>query len=97
MELSSSTTGEVLRIEAVAPGPPFMAAVRHSVEDLSAAAHDVDLPPSSWLRVHVDAAHRGLGTASCGPDVRPEYRLPSGRYEFAYRLRLTRSTSPSRR
>jgi beta-galactosidase len=31
-------------------------------------------------------AHRGLGTASCGPDVLPQYRLSAGRYRFAYRL-----------
>ncbi len=28
--------------------------------------------------VHLDAAHRGLGTASCGPDTLPEYRLGTG-------------------
>jgi beta-galactosidase len=39
--------------------------------------------------VHVDAAHRGLGTASCGPDVLDEYRLPAGRYELAYRVSLS--------
>jgi beta-galactosidase len=31
-------------------------------------------------------AHRGVGTASCGPDVLPQYRLSAGRYRFAYRL-----------
>jgi beta-galactosidase len=31
-------------------------------------------------------AHRGLGTASCGPDVLPQYRIEPGRYQFAYRV-----------
>ena len=34
----------------------------------------------------IDVAHRGLGTASCGPDVLPQYRIGTGRFEFAYRL-----------
>jgi beta-galactosidase len=38
--------------------------------------------------VHLDVAHRGLGTASCGPDVLPQYRLCAGTYTFAYRLSL---------
>ena len=40
------------------------------------------------IRVHIDVAHRGLGTASCGPDVRPEHRIPAGRFDFAYGLSL---------
>jgi beta-galactosidase len=39
--------------------------------------------------VHLDVAHRGLGTASCGPDVLPQYRLPAGTFTFAYRLTVT--------
>ena len=42
------------------------------------------------LVVCVDVAHRGLGTASCGPDVLPRYRLAVGRYELVYRLSLRR-------
>ena len=38
--------------------------------------------------LHLDAAHRGLGTASCGPDLLDRYRLRAGRYEFSYRIAL---------
>jgi beta-galactosidase len=34
--------------------------------------------------VHLDVAHRGLGTASCGPDTLAQYRIAPGRYEFGY-------------
>ena len=51
-----------------------------------AAANDVDVRERDEVVVCVDVAHRGLGTASCGPDVLPQYRLPAGRYEFAYRI-----------
>ena len=44
---------------------------------------------SPWRRpiVHLDAAHRGLGTASCGPDTLPEYRLGPGTYRWGWTLR----------
>ena len=37
--------------------------------------------------MHVDIAHRGLGTLSCGPDTLPEYRVGPGRYRFTWTLR----------
>ena len=45
---------------------------------------------SSWCRgpetiIHLDAAHRGLGTASCGPDTLPEYLVGPGTYRWAGR------------
>jgi beta-galactosidase len=48
----------------------------------SAAPMRADLIPEDRLWLQVDLAHRGLGTASCGPDVRPEYRIGVGDYEF---------------
>ena len=36
----------------------------------------------------LDHAQRGLGTASCGPDTRPQYRLDAPVYRFAYVLRV---------
>ena len=41
--------------------------------------------------VHLDAAHRGLGTASCGPDVLPQYRIPAREFRFAYRLSVVKA------
>ena len=43
--------------------------------DLAAATHDIDVVPVAGDGHPLDAAHRGLGTASCGPDTLPEYRL----------------------
>ena len=36
--------------------------------------------------VDLDAAQRGLGTASCGPDTLPKYRLSAGRTTLRYRV-----------
>ena len=40
------------------------------------------------LVVHLDIAHRGVGTASCGPDIHPRHAIAAGTYRFAYRLLL---------
>ena len=34
--------------------------------------------------LNLDHAQRGLGTASCGPDTSPRYRLSAGTYRFSY-------------
>ncbi|WP_103063515.1 glycoside hydrolase family 2 TIM barrel-domain containing protein [Actinomyces qiguomingii] len=43
-----------------------------SLENLTAAEHVEDLRPDTHLWLHLDALHHGLGSRSCGPDVRPE-------------------------
>jgi beta-galactosidase len=85
VELRSSTTGRVVRIDTL--GAPFhVSATHHSADDLYRAITATDLVPREELVVHLDAAHRGLGTASCGPDVLDRYRLGAGRYELSYRV-----------
>jgi beta-galactosidase len=54
--------------------------------DLATATHDVDLFPRPEVVVHLDAAHRGLGTASCGPDTLPQYLVGPGRYRWSWSL-----------
>jgi beta-galactosidase len=46
-----------------------------SPEALTAARHTADLVPDGRLWINLDAAHNGLGTASCGPGVLPAYAL----------------------
>ena len=86
--------GEVLRIEVLPltshAGTLHCSATHFTADDLFAAATATELTPRRELVVHLDAAHRGLGTASCGPDVLPQYRLHAGQYRFAYRLSLVR-------
>jgi beta-galactosidase len=89
-ELIDPRSGEVLRIDSLMAAPVHVSATHYRPEDLFAARTTRDLQRRDELTVCVDVAHRGLGTASCGPDVLPRYRLPSGRYELAYRLSLRR-------
>ncbi len=54
--------------------------------DLDAATHDVELRPRAETIVTLDAAHRGVGTASCGPDTLPAYVLGPGTYRWTWVL-----------
>ena len=67
---------------------PFHFSTSHfTAADLTVATHDVELRARPEVFVHVDIAHRGLGTLSCGPDTLPEYRVGPGRYRFTWTLR----------
>ena len=57
-------------------------------EDLFAARHTYDLKPHEEIILSLDFAQRGLGTASCGPDTLPEYRLMEPRYAWSYRVEV---------
>lgn len=61
-------------------------ATHFAAEDLYAAKHTTDLAPRAETIVYLDAAHRGLGTASCGPDTLDRYKVNANRYTFSYTL-----------
>jgi beta-galactosidase len=85
-EFVDPTTGRVVRLEPIEPSTLHVSATRFRVDDLYAAAHQTDLRPRRTLVVHVDVAHRGLGTASCGPDVLGRYRIRPGTHRLRYRI-----------
>ncbi|HYX11233.1 MAG TPA: beta-galactosidase domain 4-containing protein, partial [Candidatus Acidoferrum sp.] len=66
--------------------PRQVSATHFRAEDLATATHDVELRPRPETIVHLDAAHRGLGTASCGPDTLPEYRVGPGTYRWSWTI-----------
>jgi beta-galactosidase len=61
---------------------------RHRAADLAAVAHHDELVPRAGCVVHVDAAHRGLGTASCGPDTFASYLVAAGVHRWSWTLRV---------
>jgi beta-galactosidase len=60
---------------------------RWTSADLDAARHPADLVPGDRVHLTVDLAHRGVGTASCGPDVLPHHELHAA--PVSLRLALT--------
>lgn len=58
--------------------------------DLYAAKHTIDLVPRPEVHVSLDYGQRGLGTASCGPDALPQYRIPAGNYGLEFTIQPTK-------
>jgi beta-galactosidase len=77
--------GAGLRVE----GRPHveLTARRWTSEDLDAASHTPELVPRDRVWVNLDHAQQGIGSASCGPGVLPQYRLEAGPATFAVVLR----------
>ena len=53
-------------------------------EVLEAALHPHELVPQDEVTLNLDAAFRGLGTRSCGPDTLEKYQIRHGRYTLRY-------------
>ena len=84
LALMDSVTGRGLRLSF--DRPLQVSATHHRAVDLATATHHPELVPLPETIVHLDAAHRGLGTASCGPDTLPQYLVGPGRYAWIWML-----------
>jgi beta-galactosidase len=72
----------------VAGTAPFeFSASHYRAHDLYAARHTNELDPRPQTVLTLDVHQRGLGTASCGPDTLPRYRIKPGRHRLDLRLR----------
>ena len=80
----SANSGDAPTLRIVPDRPMSFSASHYTPQDLTRAFHTYDLEPRPEVTVCLDAFHRGLGTASCGPDTLDTYRLKPGRYKFAY-------------
>jgi beta-galactosidase len=52
--------------------------------DLADATHNVFVNKCGNTVVTIDVAHRGVGTASCGPDTLDKYRIKPGVYKWSW-------------
>lgn len=57
-----------------------------TAEDLTQAKHTYELPCRDEITLNVDYAQCGLGNASCGPGVLPQYLLTPTKVNFSVRL-----------
>ena len=51
---------------------------------LDDATHINELKREGIVTAHLDAAQAGVGTATCGPGVLPQYRVPVRNYTFKF-------------
>ena len=85
VELSASD-GRRLRFEF--EKPLGFSAIHFTPEMLFAGKRHVDLEPAKETFLSIDAAHRGVGSGSCGPDTLAKYHTGAGPHEWSYRLRF---------
>ena len=69
-----------------------VSASRYTEENLFSARHTCDLVDTTqagnggFWTLHIDCAHRGVGTGACGPDTLEQYRVRPGFYEMVFYL-----------
>ncbi|MET0261710.1 MAG: beta-galactosidase small subunit, partial [Rariglobus sp.] len=91
LELSTARKAKSAPVLRITAAPLFEFNVSHyTAEHLYAAKHTTDLTPRAETIVYLDAAHRGLGSQSCGPDALDQYKLNAKRYTFSYTLTTKR-------
>ncbi|MFA6569511.1 MAG: hypothetical protein WCS96_14970, partial [Victivallales bacterium] len=70
-------------------GTPLMnfSAHRFTTQDLTAAKHTYDLSARDEITVNLDYRQNGIGTASCGPGVLPQYHLKAEKFAFSVKFK----------
>ena len=61
-------------------------ALHYTAQDLAAARHPHEVKPRKEVVLCLDYKQRGLGGASCGPDVLPQYELNPEPVQFGFRF-----------
>jgi beta-galactosidase len=64
--------------------PLGFSALHHTPESIFAARRVTQLRPAAETFLIIDAAHRGLGTGSCGPDTLGDFLVGPGPYYWSY-------------
>ena len=60
----------------------------YSIDQLSKAEHTDEIGESYATHVRVDYKVSGIGSASCGPDLVPEFRLSEKKIKFAFDMEI---------
>lgn len=72
-----------------APGRFGLNVSQFSAQAVTAAFHLGDLEPDGDVYVYLDARHRGLGTAACGPDTAERFRIGPGTFRWTWNMMPT--------
>jgi predicted AAA+ superfamily ATPase len=84
MDLKDAS-GKGIRIQT--QGNVSFSALRYTDEDLMNTKHTWELQPRPYVVLHLDAALRGIGNASCGPETMLKYQIPQK--PMSYKLRIS--------
>jgi len=72
------------KVRFVMDSPRQVSILPYTQEELNIKTHDVELQVSGTTVVTIDAVHRGIGTASCGPDTLAKYLIKPGVYTYKW-------------
>jgi beta-galactosidase len=76
---------------------PRQVSVLHmTAQDLDTATHDDEVVGRPETYVTIDAVHRGVGTASCGPDTLAQYVVPTGNHTWTWTVSTQGGAEPRR-
>ncbi len=64
-----------------------MTALHYSIHDLEKTRHTNELQRSNDIFIHIDARQRGVGNASCGPDILEKYKVEPEPTRFSFSFR----------
>jgi beta-galactosidase len=89
LSLLNTANGKPRALSVWCASPMNMSILRYTQENMLKAMHTCDLVdtsrgPDGFFTLNIDAAQRGVGTATCGPDTKDEYKVRGG----LYRMRL---------
>lgn len=77
-----------LVLQTVGADLPGITVARHDAHELTAAAHQFQLPTPSATHLYLDARQHGIGSRACGPDVLPRHQLWPSMAGFSVRIGL---------
>jgi evolved beta-galactosidase subunit alpha len=60
----------------------------YTTESLKQAKHPSEIKKSDYITLHIDAAHAGLGSNSCGPQQLPAYQTHLEEFHLEFSLRM---------
>ena len=61
---------------------------QYSIEQLWKANHTDEIGESYATHVRIDYKNSGIGSASCGPDIEPEFRFAEKKISFKFDINL---------
>ena len=78
----TNATGHGVRVQL--SRPLQVSVTPNRAVDLADATHDVEVTACANTVVYIDGAHRGVGTASCGPDTLSQYLIKPGLHTWEW-------------
>lgn len=77
---------ENVSLEITSPRPFSFNVSEYMWEELEKKKHNFELNKSDYTVLHLDYFMSGVGTGSCGPETRPEYRLTEKNFRAVFVL-----------